>query len=159
MKAAVIYYSFEGNSAFVAEQIGAALKAVVFRLETLDQKKRRGFAKYFWGGRQVFMHRKPPLKPFSIDAASYDLLVLGAPVWAASPAPPVFTFIDQAKITGKKIALFCCHGGGKVKALEKFRAALPGNTFVGEIDFVNPAAQDRQKITEQINFWVRGLPV
>jgi flavodoxin len=159
MKVAVIYYSFEGNSAFVAEQIGAALKAGVFKLETLDDKKRKGFAKYVWGGRQVFMHKKPPLKPFSIDVASYDLIVLGAPVWAASPAPPILTFIEAAKISGKKIALFCCHAGGKGKAFEKFKAALPGNTFVGDIDFVNPAAQDRQKITEQINIWAQGLSV
>jgi flavodoxin len=157
MKTAVVYYSFEGNSDLVANLIGQELKADIFKLETIDQKKRKGFAKYAWGGSMVFMHKKPPLKPFNIDAASYDLIVLGFPVWAGSAAPPINTFLDNVKISGKKIALFCCHAGGKGDALNKLKAQLPGNEFAGEIDFVNPSQQEAQVIAEKVKEWVAGI--
>ena len=157
MKTAVIYYSFEGNSALIAKTIKDAINADIFEIKTVEQKKRSGFAKYAWGGAQAVMNKKPALLPLSADINAYDLVILGTPVWADSPAPAMVSFLCSAKISGKKIALFCCHGGGKGKAFEKFKSLLPGNTIAGEIDFVNPArnesAAQKQKVTE----WLKTI--
>jgi flavodoxin len=153
MKTAVIFYSYEGNCAFVAEEIRARLNADLFRLQTKDEKQRKGFAKYFWGGAQVLMRKKPALMPYHFDPAAYDLIVIGAPVWAGSPAPPLLTFFDETKISGKKVALFVCHAGGKGSALDKFRALVAGNTVAGEADFVNPAKGNREETKRQVGEW------
>jgi flavodoxin len=157
MKTAVIYYSCTGNSTLVAEILKAELNADTFRIETLDDKKRKGFALMFWGGSQVFTGKKPPLKPLSVDISAYDLVILGTPVWAGSPSPALASFLDTNSITGKKIALFCCHGGGKGKALDKLKALLNGNTIIGEIDFIVPARMDRAVLKQKIGEWVKTL--
>jgi flavodoxin len=157
MKTLVIYYSYEGNSALAAEEIKKAAGADILELKTEDTAKRTGLAKYFWGGKQVFTHQYPKLKPYTVDPALYDLIIIGAPVWAGSPAPALHSFLGETKITGKRVALFCCHAGGKGKALDKLKALLPGNTIAGEIDFVNPANQDRGELTKRIGDWVRTL--
>jgi len=157
MKTAVIYYSFEGNSALIAETIKVALKADVFEIKTTDTKKRTGFSKYAWGGAQVVMKKKPEIVPLSADVNSYDLIILGTPVWAGSPAPAMVSFLSGTKIAGKKIALFCCHGGGKRQAFDKFKALLPDNTIVGEIEFLNAARQERGALKEKVEAWVKSL--
>jgi flavodoxin len=157
MKTAVVFYSYDGNCAFVADEIQKRLDADLIHLETTDEKKRGGFAKYFWGGSQVFMHKKPPLKPYTFDAADYDRIIIGAPVWAASPAPPLATFLSQTKICGKKLALFLCHAGGKGNAMSKLKAMLPGNTIAAETDFVNPARGNAEAVTRQIDEWLKGI--
>ena len=160
MKTAVIYYSFEGNCALVAKAIKNALNADIFEIKTTDTKKRTGFAKYLWGGFQVITRKKPELEPLSVDVNAYDLLILGTPAWAASPAPAIVSFLDKAKIKGKKIALFCCHAGGKGKAFDKFKALLPGNTIAGEIDFNSPAKPARAEsipLKTRIDQWVKTL--
>jgi flavodoxin len=154
MKTLVIYYSYEGNSALVAEELKKAANADLLELKTEDDTVRTGFAKYFWGGKQVFTHKNPKLKPYTVTIEDYDSIILGAPVWAGSPAPALQSFLGETKIRGKKLGLFCCHGGGKGKALDKLRALLPGNTIAGEIDFVNPAKQDRTAVAKQIGEWV-----
>jgi hypothetical protein len=76
------------------------------------------------------------------------------PVWAGSPAPPIQTFLAQTAVTGKKVALFVCHGGGAGKSLKKFKALLPGCEIVSEADFVVPLKNEeaaRQKISD----WVK----
>ncbi|MDR0583920.1 MAG: flavodoxin [Treponema sp.] len=156
MKTAVVYYSCDGNCALVAEQIKALLNADLIRLQTKNEKKRSGFAKYFWGGSQVVMHKKPALKPYVFDAAAYDLIIIGAPVWAASPAPPLETFLSETKISGKKLALFLCHAGGKGKAMDKLKLLLAGNTVATETDFVNPAG-DIQELKRKIEEWLKPL--
>ena len=157
MKTAVVYYSYDGNCALVAEQIKALVNADLIRLQTQDEKKRGGFAKYFWGGSQVVMHKKPALKPYVFDTAAYDLVIIGAPVWAASPAPPLETFLSETNISGKKLALFLCHAGGKGKAMDKLKRLLAGNTIAAETDFVNPAGENTEELKRKIGEWLKPL--
>jgi flavodoxin len=157
MKTAVVFYSLDGNCAFVAEQLKAKLNADLIRIQTKDDKKRGKVGKMLWGVDMVFGRKKPPLKPYTFDPAAYDLIIIGAPVWAGSPAPPLKTFLSQTKINGKKVALFVCHAGGKGDALEKFKALLPGNDIVAGADFTNPAKGDKEKVKQQIADWVKGI--
>jgi flavodoxin len=156
-KTAVIYYSFDGNCALVAEAVKNRLNADVFTIKTADEKKRTGLAKYIWGGRQVVQHAKPELKPLNVDIDAYDLIILGAPVWAGSPAPAMVSFLSQTRFSGKKTAVFCCHAGGRGKALDKFKALLQGNTIAGEIDFNNPARGNTDELRKKIDAWVTTL--
>jgi len=151
MKTAVVFFSYDGNSAFAAQQIKTRLNADLVQLYLKDEKKRGKVASIFWGGGMSVTGKKPPLKPYNFDPSAYDLIILGAPVWAGSPAPPLKTFLSQTSITGKKLALFVCHGGGKGKSLEKFKALVPGNEIVSVADFVMPRRnkeEAQQKITE-----------
>jgi len=157
MKTAVIYYTLDGNCAIVAQEIKAQLNADLIRLQTKDDKKRGKIGKMLWGGSMVFFGKKPPLKPYSFDPSAYDLIIIGAPVWASSPAPPIKTFISEAGITGKKIALYVCHVGGKGDALEKFKTLLAGNDIVTETDFNSPYKSGGEEIKQQVADWVKGL--
>jgi len=156
MKTAVVYYTLDGNCAIVAREIKDKLGADLIRLYTQDEKKRSMIGKLFWGGGMVFRRKKPPLKPYTFDPSAYELIVIGAPVWAGSPAPPILTFLSEAGITGKKIALFVCHGGGKGNALEKFKAGLAGNDIVAEADFKEPA-KSGDEVGRQVADWVKGF--
>jgi flavodoxin len=159
MKTAIIYYSFEGNSALAAgilkELFSKRGGVEVLEIKTVDTKKRKGFSKYLWGGSQVVMHKKPPIQNLSFDPSSCDLIILGCPVWAASPAPPMASFLEKAEIRGKRVALFCCHAGGAGKALEKFRSLAAGNTIAGEIDLANPARAEN--LRERLSSWAESL--
>jgi len=157
MKIAIVYYTLDGNCALVAQEIKARLNADLIRLHTQDEKKRSFLGKMFWGGGMVFLHKKPPLKPYTFDYSAYDLIIIGAPVWAGSPAPPIQTFLSEAGITGKKIALFVCHSGGVDKALEKFKSWLVGNEIVAEADFMNPVKSYGENAEQKIADFVKGL--
>ncbi|GBU29603.1 hypothetical protein R84B8_03176 [Treponema sp. R8-4-B8] len=157
MKTAIIYYSLNGNCAFVAEEIKNNLNADVIQLHVRSEKKRWGPFNFLWCCGLMFSHNNPPLKPYTFDPSAYDLIILGVPVWASSPAAPIKTFITQTGITGKKIALFVCHAGGKGDSLEKFKALLPNNEIVEEADFISPAKTKSDKIKKQIAYWAKRL--
>ena len=155
MKTAVVFYSLDGNCALVAEEIKSRMNADLIRLHTKDEKKRSKISKFFWSCGMMFS--RPKLKPYTFDLPVYDLIIIGAPVWAASPASPVKTFISQASINGKKIALFVSHAGGMGKALEKLKTLLAGNTIIAEIDFLNPAKGGGEKVKQQVSDWVKAF--
>jgi flavodoxin len=157
MKTLIVYFSLDGNTALVAAGIGRALGADLLELKLAEEKKRKGLAKYVWGGRQVFSRVKPALKPFTVKPLDYDLLIVGGPVWAGSPAPALLTFLSEADIKGKKAAVFCCHRGGKGEALSKLKALLAGNTIVGEIDFRNPLKSGAETWASKAADWAKRL--
>jgi len=157
MKTAVVYYSLDGNCAFVAEELKNLLNADLIRLQTESDKKRGKIGKMFWGVRMVFSGKKPPLKPYTFDPYLYDLIIIGAPVWASSPAPPIKTFFSDTGILGKKIALFLCHAGGMENALDKFKAMLAGNEIIACADFKDPAKSGSEKAKTQIADWAKEL--
>jgi len=157
MKTAVIYYSFEGNSALIAENIKAAIAADVYEVKTRDTPKWTGFSKYLWGGGQAVLGKKPPIVPLSVDVNAYDLIILGTPVWAGSPAPAMVSFLDKTAIKGKKIAFYCCHGGGMGMVFKKLKNLVPGNSFAGEIGFLNAARDDKAALKQKIEEWLKSI--
>ena len=156
MKTSVVFYSYDGNCTFTARQIGKLLNADIVQVQTVDEKKRSGFLKIMWGAMQVMSKKMPALKPVNFDAAAYDLIILGSPVWAFSPAPAMRAFLSQTKISGKKLALFMCHGGGMRDAMNKFKKLLKDNDIVSQID-INNSVKNAENTVQQIEEWVKTL--
>ena len=156
MKTTIVFYSYDGNCKFVSEQISSLLKADVVQIEPVKEKRRSKFGMIFVGAGQVIFNRKPALKPYTFDAAESDLIIIGTPVWAGSPSPAIKSFLSKSKITGKKLALFVCHGGGPGNALEKLKAELKDNTIIAELSLQDPV-KDAEKAKIQIEEWVKSL--
>jgi flavodoxin len=157
MKTAIVYYSLDENCSLVAQELKSRLNADIFRLETVDSKKRSTFGKLLWGGSMVFLKKKPALKPYNFNPDNYDFIILGAPVWAGSVAPPMQTFLNDIKIEGKEIALYMCHGGGVGDAMNKFKALVNDNRLFGQIDFQYPLKGSREEVKRRIGNWAIEL--
>lgn len=155
-KKLVVYYSLEGNTMFIAEVIAEATGADQLELQPDKEPKSKGFTKYLWGGRQVFMKDKPLLKSLDKNPADYDLLFIGSPVWSWNYAPALRSFFPEVKLEGKKIGLFCCHQGSPGKTLENMKKELGGNTILGEKDFRQPLA-DKKQNKEKAQKWAKEI--
>ena len=157
MKTAIIFYSYDRNCALCAGIMKSALNADVFEIKTVDSRRRKGFMKILWGASQVIFKKKPAIHPLSVIPENYDLIILGTPVWAGSPAPAIVSFLDKKKIAEKKVALFCCHGGGMGTVFEKLKALLPGNNFSPDLELKEPLMADRQEVEQKIRDWVKTI--
>ncbi len=157
MRKLIVFYSLDGNTRFIAKVMAEAAGADMLELKPKDQPAVKGFMKYFWGGKQVFQKQKPQLETFDKNPQDYDLIFIGTPVWAFTYAPALATFFDQVKLKDKKIALFCCSGGGKGKTLSNMRDQLKGNTILGEIDFVEPLRLNVIKNEEAARDWAKKI--
>ncbi|TCL69327.1 flavodoxin [Hydrogenispora ethanolica] len=154
----VVFYSLEGNTRLMASAIAAASGADLLELKPEQDINPQGFMKFFWGGRQVMTKKAPPLLPLAKDPADYELLFIGTPVWAFSFAPALNTFFHTSEIKGKKVALFCCHEGGRGKTFENMRRELAGNEIIGEIDFIAPRKKGMvDENEEKARKWAEAL--
>ena len=157
MKKLIIFYSFEGSTKLIAETIAQEIGADILELKPKKELPTKGFMKYIWGGRQLFMKKQPDLLPIDKNLNDYDLIFIGTPVWAWTFNPVLKSFLSSNKILNKKIALFCCHGGGKGKVFEKMKIALLNNEFIGQQDFCEPIKRNTEKNIKLAKIWAKGL--
>jgi len=157
MKKIVIFYSFEGNTKLIAENIAKTIDADLLELKPKKEIKSKGFMKYVWGGKAAMMKTKPELFPFDEDIQKYDVLFIGTPVWAWTYTPPLNSFFAAYPLLNKKIALFCCHGGGKGKIFDKMKESLKNNQILGEIDFQDPLKNNTDANIEKAKKWAENI--
>ena len=160
----ITYYSFEGNcralANHMAETAPAAVNVKLAELRpVLETVPRAGFGRYLAGGRAAFFKHTTPLQPLGFSLRSFDLIIVGGPVWAWDITPAVRAFLTQTNWRGKHAALFAMHRGGKGRALATMRALVEkrGGVIAGAADFQDlrrgSAVDTRQRAAE----WIKNL--
>ncbi|MCC5909974.1 MAG: NAD(P)H-dependent oxidoreductase [Clostridiaceae bacterium] len=157
LKKLVVYYSFEGNTKYVAETIAETTGADLLELKLEKEISSKGAMKYFWGGAQVLMKKKPNLRALDKNPQEYDIIFIGTPVWAWTFAPPLNTFFSNVKLKGKKIALFSCNRGQNGKTFRNMKTELENNDIVGTIDFFDPLLNNKEENRTKTKNWAQEI--
>jgi flavodoxin len=126
-KMLVLYYSQEGTTQKVAEQIAAELGADIERFDVEEP---------YTGNFQETIERclkereegiSPKVKPIASDISKYDIIFLGYPIWFGTYAPPVAALLKDINLDGKVVVPFCTFGsGGLYSSTADLQQAIPG---------------------------------
>ena len=109
MKTLVIYCSRTGNTRKVGHAVATALGCD--EEEIIDGKDRSRISGYLGAGRDATLQRATPIQAVQKNAAEYDLVVVGTPIWAFTVSSPVRTFLTEHGRNIKSVAFFCTMGG------------------------------------------------
>lgn len=157
LKKLVIYYSLEGNTKLMAEAMAKAIDADLLSITPQKPIGTKGISKYFWGGSQVMMKRKPALNPFTLSPQDYDLIIIGTPVWAWTFSPPIASLLEKVDFSGKQVALFSCHGGQNGKTFLHLKEHLPNSQVLDTIDFFEPLKKDTEVCLQKAAQWALNV--
>ena len=139
----LVYYSLEGNTQFAAETAAGCASMDVERLVPLKEPPKKGFGKFFWGGKSVVMNERPELEALKFSPDSYGTIIFAFPVWASSYPPAIATYLRDCKLTGKDVYVIACSAGGNA-AFEKLAKQLEGCTVKDTLSLTDPA-KDKDK--------------
>ncbi len=130
-KILVVYYSRSGTTRKVAQALAMALQCD--SEEIVETRSRNGMLGYL---RSVIeARRKVPARIASSarDPSTYDLIVVGTPVWAWSVSSPVRAYMIANKAKFPALAFFCTLGGaGSDKAFAQMQD-LAGKSAVASL--------------------------
>jgi flavodoxin len=157
LKILIVYYSLTGNTKFIAEAIAESINSDILEIKPVKELNAEGGSKYFWGGYQATMKKKPKLKEFDINPLDYDLIIIGTPVWAWNFSPPIRSFISKFNLSGRNIALWTCSDGDGVKAMNRFKDALKDANIIGHISFQKLLQNKPEAAKEQAIVWAKEL--
>ena len=155
MKSIVLFYSRDGHTKLVAEQIAKELSCQTVALQP-ENDYRPGLATYLSGGFASLMGKPLPLKHAIPDLSAYTEIFVGFPVWAGSPAAPINVILQSDLLQGKKVGLFACAGGEAEKALKKARSYLPKDVDVlGTLGI--SANNEPDTLSQKVENWLGAI--
>ena len=135
----LIYYTFEGNTGFVADELEKRLDLVTERLRVEHEPPKKGLGKFLHGGKSALMGEDPGLLPLQNDPAAFSVILLAYPVWAGTYPPAVGAFLKRYPLQNKTVHVIACSASGKGdKSIENVRAALPDCEVVSGLSLMNP---------------------
>ena len=125
-KMLVVFYSQTSNTKQVADVMATQLGADLAEIVPVEPYDGDFYATIERGKKELDKKAYPEIQPLAFDVANYDVIFLGYPIWFGTYAPPVFTFLNQVDLSGKKIVPFCTFGsGGLESSLKDLTAAEP----------------------------------
>ncbi|ULQ60432.1 flavodoxin [Brucepastera parasyntrophica] len=110
----VAYFSWSGNSRLIAAEIHRRVGGDLVEIEMVTPYSRTYNTCLDQSLRDLRAGIHPSLKTLETDVAGYDVVFLGYPTWWATIPMPVATFLESCDFTGKIIAPFNSHGGGRL---------------------------------------------
>ena len=135
----LVYYSFEGNTAFAAELLSGLMPMDVVRLQVKNEPPKTGLGKFLRGGKSALFQEDPGLLPVNVDVRDYYDIILAFPVWAGTYPPAIGAFLRDNPFVQKNVYLVGCSASGDAKgAFDKLSRRLTGNTILGILSLKSP---------------------
>ena len=137
-KVLVAYFSWSGNTRAVAERIASETNGEIFEIvpatpypsdysETADQAKQ-----------EQSENARPAIAGDVADFASYDVVMLGFPIWWYREPMIIDTFLETHDFAGKTIVPFSTSGGSDIAdAVSYIRSMAGGATVLDGINFTD----------------------
>lgn len=158
MKSIVVFYSLEGNCKLIGNSIAKSLNCDTLELKLKKPVPSNSLMKYLIGGKSAIKKASPELENIIQNLSDYELVIVGAPVWAGTFAPAIRTFANKANIQNKKMAFFTCSAGGPTnKCISDMQSLFTGNEFLSNISFVNPYTKDTKNCINKAKEWSNTL--
>jgi flavodoxin len=108
-KVLVVYFSRTGHTAALAQAIARERGWPIARIE--EATSRQGWWGYVRSAISALLGQSVPIRYDGPPPESFDLVVIGGPVWVSKIAAPALSFATQHAKGLKSVALFCTYGG------------------------------------------------
>ena len=108
----VLYYSENGSTKAVAEELQKQLGADIEAIEVVEPYSGDFQATIERCNKERESGQTPALKALKSNIADYDTIFLGYPIWFGTYAMPIATLVKEQDFEGKTIIPFCTFGSG-----------------------------------------------
>jgi len=139
MKTLITYYSFSGNTDKIAKIFRKVLES---KGEVHSQRLRPKdeIMTFMAQCRAARFHKRAVLEDsVMFNVASYDIILIGSPVWAFAPTPAINTYLDKITgLNGKRVIVLLTSGSGLgVRACFKNIRKMLEDKGAARIDEIN----------------------
>ncbi|MCC8087951.1 MAG: NAD(P)H-dependent oxidoreductase [Rikenellaceae bacterium] len=130
-KILLAWYSWGGNTETVGKYIQEITGADIFIIEPVEAYSTNYNECVEEARTEINAGSKRPIKGSVDNIDSYDIIIVGTPNWWSTMAPPVMTFLTDHDLSGKTIAPFVTHGGGReARCFSDMEKAVPQAKFL-----------------------------
>lgn len=154
----VAYFSYSGNTKFVADTISSNLSADSFRIEVSDPYTD---ATLFSRAQEEVNAKSFPSLQTHLDKeefAKYDTIIIGFPIWWYDLPRPIASFVTEYDFTSKTVIPFFTHNGSSsgASSLSTLGSLIPNANYLRN-NALSLRGNSVSSSTSNITNWVNSL--
>lgn len=153
----IIYYSWSGNTDTIARLIQKKTGGQLFELNPIQAYPHNYGICVKQAKTEIREKFMPELEIIPDTLEDYDVILIGSPIWWHTMAPPIFTFLSQADLSGKTVIPFCTHGGGGEGHYPNDVASLCQNSNV--LNYLSLYGNGGKSAEEDILAWLKQIGI
>lgn len=152
----IAYFSFEGHTKQIAEEIHAKIGGDLF--EITPEKPYTGTRNDLSGiaSAELRENARPALSTHVNNMDQYDVVFVGYPCWWGNAPMAVFTFLEEYDFSGKTVVPFTSYGesvwGQSITSIQK---SVGNHATIAEGFAVQE--ENMQDLSAKVNAWLQGL--
>lgn len=154
MNALVSYYSRTGTTRKVAEKLASLLKCDIEEIH--DTTNRKGKLGWLRSGNDARSKKLTKLEKVNNDPASYDIVIIGTPIWNNTMSAPIRTYCTQYKDRFNSVAFFCTYQYTGDTPFEEMES-LCGKTPVATLKLHRKQEVEVDQYIKKVEEFVDGL--
>jgi flavodoxin len=125
IKPLILYYSFTGNTQYIAQMIQEEIGGDLAQIETIKPYTGTDDSIDEQTKHEVNSGFMPEIKPIQKDISAYNTILIGTPVWWFSFPPAVRTFLSDNSLKGKMVYPFITNGGSVGQIFQNIKDMCP----------------------------------
>ena len=106
----VVYFSAQGHTQAVAEEIARVTGADILRIEAAEPYAANPYDDSDRIQNESYNNQRPGVATLPENVEEYDVIFVGSPIWWHNPAMVVCTFLESYDLAGKIIVPFFTYG-------------------------------------------------
>ncbi|MDR1481587.1 MAG: hypothetical protein LBI74_03075 [Synergistaceae bacterium] len=155
-KVLVVYYSAGGNTAEVAQRIGAMTGGTLLELTTREPYPNTPML-YLRAKLDLGNNKYPELETTALDFSMYDVIFVGSPVWWYTVSLPMLSFLSGSDFNGKIVVPFCTQGGRSGDFFQRFAHEARNAKLVSGMEFSRVSSIDPPSLDQTISSWLSAV--
>ena len=145
-----------GNMEYMAEQISKRTGGELFEIKTVQEYPGTHEPLVDQAAQEQDEAARPELASHVEDMDRYEVIFLGFPNWWGDMPMPLYTFLEEYDLDGKKVIPFNSHGGSRFsRTIETIQDLQPGADVV--TDGYTVSRNDMNQAAAGIENWLSGL--
>lgn len=152
----IVYYSGTGNTERVARRLTELTDATVEAVEVLQSPRRSGLVGLLISGYEAAFGRPTRIAEPRNDPRSFDLLLVGSPVWNSSLSSPVLSYLRRTAGALPPVAFFVTYGGRGAEQVLEQMSELTGKRPLASLALLESELKTRLTL-KSLEFWQRIL--
>lgn len=154
-KVLVMYYSMSGQTAKIATQIAELTNGELYEITTEEVYSSPSV--YVKSKKEIESKNYPKLTKALPNFADYDIIFVGGPVWWYTMAVPLFSVLENADFSGKKVVPFSTQGSNYGAFFEDFNKLAKNADIQTSANFNNMKPEYDSQVKNKIIDWLNRL--
>lgn len=153
----IAYYSWSGHTDKVARIIQQKTDGKLLRIKPVNEYPADYSRCVDQAKKEIKIGYLPEIEAVPDYFDSYRTIFIGSPIWWHTMAPPVLTFLMNAKLTGTQLVPFCTHGGGgKGRFVADILKQCSNSTVVDDLELYGSGGRN---VEVDITYWLSGIGI